>query len=258
MCVILLTFQDHPIRNWAEHSREVFSLDWNNIQKELFASSSWDGTVKVVCFLFAYRQWNPDRPASVQTIQAHGGCVYRCAWSPHNPTILATASGDGTAHVFDLRAGAGPAGARPVSMMSVGGEVLSLDWNKYRPMTLATGSTDRAVKVWDMRKSAGGMAAAAPVTESTVLVGHQYAVRGLAWSTHQPSILASASYDMSVRIWNVDDAPPSHQVSVLNTPRMVYPMHKEFVVGVAWSLFEPGLLASTSWDTETHVWPAAA
>lgn len=40
--------QDHPIRNWAEHSREIFSLDWNNIQKELFASSSWDGTVKVV------------------------------------------------------------------------------------------------------------------------------------------------------------------------------------------------------------------
>lgn len=40
--------QDHPIRNWAEHTREVFSLDWNNIQKELFASSSWDGAVKVV------------------------------------------------------------------------------------------------------------------------------------------------------------------------------------------------------------------
>jgi len=31
-----------------EHSREVFSLDWNNMQKELFASSSWDGSVKIV------------------------------------------------------------------------------------------------------------------------------------------------------------------------------------------------------------------
>lgn len=43
--------QDHPIRNWHEHSREVFSVDWNNIQKDLFATSSWDGSVKIVRFL---------------------------------------------------------------------------------------------------------------------------------------------------------------------------------------------------------------
>ena len=204
-------------------------------------------------------QWNPDLPASVQTLQAHAGCVYRCAWSPHNPAVLATASGDGTAHIFDLRAGGGAAGVRPVSMMSVGGEVLSLDWNKYRPMTLATGSTDRAVKVWDARKSGGGAApvAGARLAESAVLVGHQYAVRGLAWSTHQPNVLASAGYDMSVRVWNVDDAAPAAGISVLNAPRMVYPMHKEFVVSVSWSLFEPGVLASSSWDCETHVWPVA-
>lgn len=142
--------------------------------------------------------------------------------------------------------------------MSVGGEVLSLDWNKYRPMTVATGSTDRAVKIWDMRRpTAGAALQGAPVTESAVLLGHQYAVRGVAWSPHQASVLATASYDMTVRIWNTDDAPPSPQVSMLQTPRIVYPMHKEFAVGVAWSLFEPGMIASTSWDTETHLWRAA-
>lgn len=172
--------------------------------------------------------------------------------------MLATASGDGTMHVYDFRVGGGASGVRPVSMMSVGGEVLSMDWNKYRPMTLATGSTDRAVKVWDMRKSAGGAGpmSGAPVQEVAVLMGHMYAIRGLAWSTHQPNVLASAGYDMTVRVWNVDDVPASTPVPILNAPRMVYPMHKEFVVGLAWSLFEPGVLASTSWDTETHVWPA--
>lgn len=44
----LHSIQDHPIRNYAEHSREVFSLNWNNIRKELFASGSWDGSVKIV------------------------------------------------------------------------------------------------------------------------------------------------------------------------------------------------------------------
>jgi WD40 repeat protein len=42
------TLMDHPIRNWHEHSREVFSVDWNNIKKDVFVSSSWDASVKVV------------------------------------------------------------------------------------------------------------------------------------------------------------------------------------------------------------------
>jgi WD40 repeat protein len=40
--------QDLPIRAWQEHSREVFSVDWSNIKKDTFASSSWDGNVKLV------------------------------------------------------------------------------------------------------------------------------------------------------------------------------------------------------------------
>ncbi|WFC99057.1 peroxisomal targeting signal 2 receptor [Malassezia yamatoensis] len=254
-----ISLNEHPIRNWAEHTREVQSLDWNNMQKELFASSSWDGTVKIVrdSGCVPNNQWNPDIPQSIQTIQAHSACVYKCAWSPHNPTLIASASGDGSVAFFDLRNGHGPGGLRPVTSLPVGGEVLSMDWNKYRPMTLATGSTDRAVKIWDgrMPSTAPQTRLTQPLTEKCVLTGHQYAVRGLSWSTHQPSVLASAGYDMSVRIWNVDDAQPHGAVPVLDTPRNVYPLHKEFVVGLAYSLFEPNVIASTSWDCETHIWP---
>ena len=87
-----ITLDDHPICNWHEHSREVFSVDWNNIQKELFASASWDGSVKIVSRMLLTYQWTPERPASIQTIMAHRACVYRCAWSPHAPSVLATAN----------------------------------------------------------------------------------------------------------------------------------------------------------------------
>ena len=40
--------QEFPIQSWNEHKREVFCVDWNNIQKELFVSSSWDHLVKIV------------------------------------------------------------------------------------------------------------------------------------------------------------------------------------------------------------------
>lgn len=136
--------------------------------------------------------------------------------------------------------------------MSAGGEVLGLDWNKYRPMTLATGGTDRTVKVWE----AHGTAAGGLVPERCVMLGHQYAIRNVAWSPHQASVIASASYDMTARVWNIDEATVSAQIPMVNVPRQVYTGHREFVVGVAWSLFEPGIVATASWDMETHVWPA--
>lgn len=40
--------QDLPLRAWQEHTREVFSVNWSNIKKDTFISSSWDGNVKVV------------------------------------------------------------------------------------------------------------------------------------------------------------------------------------------------------------------
>ena len=91
--------------------------------------------------------------------------------------------------------------------------------------------------------------------EKCVCLGHQYAIRGVAWSPHQSNVVASASYDMTARIWNIDDAAVSAQVPMVNVPRQVYTGHREFVVSVAWSLFEPGMVATSSWDMETHLWP---
>ncbi|KAJ8508915.1 hypothetical protein ONZ45_g8844 [Pleurotus djamor] len=41
---------NHPIRAWQEHTKEVFSVDWSNLKKDTFASSSWDGMVKIVSY----------------------------------------------------------------------------------------------------------------------------------------------------------------------------------------------------------------
>lgn len=37
--------------NYHEHKRETFAVFWNQTTKDTFISSSWDGTVKIVCFL---------------------------------------------------------------------------------------------------------------------------------------------------------------------------------------------------------------
>lgn len=259
-----VTLNDHPIRHWQEHAREVFCVDWNNIRKDLFASSSWDSSVRI---------WHPERPTALTAITSHTACVYACSWSPHNGDLIATACGDGHLRLYDVRAsnlGTGSAGSptqTPVAVVPVGGEVLSVDWNKYRPMTLATGSTDRGVKVWDLRGAGkagpgigpGGLRGG---ENTAALLGHEYAVRKVAFSPHDARSLASASYDMTARVWDIDAGqamsagPRIGAAGAGSSLRRIHDGHTEFVVSIGWSLFTPGLVASAAWDTETHLWYA--
>jgi len=240
---------DLPILAWHEHTREAFSVDWSNIKKDLFISSSWDGTVKL---------WSPERPRSISTIQAHTSCVYQALWSPHQPDVLATCSTDGTLKIFDLRAPAfvpgnftTPVTAAALTVPASGTEVLTLDWNKYRTFVLASGGVDKVLRVWDCRMvKLGPEAANAPgvggVCESQ-LIGHEWAIRKLQWCPHRPDLLASASYDMTCRVWAT--APTPDGSNLLH----IHDAHTEFVVGCAWSLYEERVLATCSWDCRVNV-----
>lgn len=44
-----ISLDKYPVQSWQEHNREVYAVSWNLVSKDTFASSSWDGTIKVVC-----------------------------------------------------------------------------------------------------------------------------------------------------------------------------------------------------------------
>jgi len=228
-------------------------VDWSNVRKDSFASSSWDGTVKV---------WTPERQHSVTTLHAHTGCVYQALFSPHQADLIASCSADGTLKIFDLRApsflptaGAANASAPALTVPAcVGSELLTLDWNKYRQFLLASAGTDKRVRVWDCRMLRTGPGAVDASVGGAVggiceadLLGHEYAVRKVQWSPHRADILASASYDMTCRVWSTNPSPGQPQLM------RIQDTHTEFVVGCAWSLYEEGLLASCSWDCRVNL-----
>jgi peroxin-7 len=171
-------------------------------------------------------------------------------------------SSDSQLRIFDLRTpnaaryhlistipvhtgpGAGPGAAPPA-------EVLTHDWNKYKDTVIATGGVDKVLRTFDIRNPAGG-----PLS---ILAGHDYAVRRLAWSPHSSDVLISGSYDMTVRLWN--DASAMPQASPAG-PQMgaqlgVMNRHTEFVTGVDWCLFGAGgWVASVGWDERVLLWDA--
>lgn len=158
--------------------------------------------------------------------------MYSTAWSPYNPSLLLSGSGDQTVKLWDSKA---PRSAQTIRAHN--NEILSVDWNKYQDNIFVTGSVDRTVKVWDMRQ---------PARELTCLPGHEYAVRRVKCSPHRPTIIASAGYDMSVRFWDTA-APPGHNMV------MVHDAHTEFVLGLDFNLYNEGQIATCAWDERVHV-----
>ncbi|KAJ5872627.1 uncharacterized protein N7529_004980 [Penicillium soppii] len=262
------TANDFPIQNWKEHAREVFSVNWNPVAKDRFCSSSWDGTVRV---------WSPHRPQSLLTLPTHS-CTYSASFCPHNPDLISCVTSDSYVRVFDLRTPASasnhlvtqiPIHAAPHAPAIPGqpggpappAEALTHDWNKYRPTVLATAGVDRAIRTFDIRAPQQG-----PLC---TMLGHEYAVRKLAWSPHLSNVLLSASYDMTCRVWNDrSDTNPAGDLDMMRAgpggPLVGAELgrmgrHTEFVTGVDWCLFgNEGWCASVGWDESVYVWDVRA
>lgn len=73
---------EFPVQSWKEHMREVFAVHWNLVSKDTFCSSSWDGTIRVVCWPL-----KPTKTAScnsnIVTVEPHSSKL-----PPHPPHPL--------------------------------------------------------------------------------------------------------------------------------------------------------------------------
>ncbi|XP_054577782.1 peroxisomal biogenesis factor 7 isoform X3 [Eptesicus fuscus] len=166
-----------PLQVYKEHTQEVYSVDWSQTRGEhLVVSGSWDQTVKL---------WDPNVGKSLCTFRGHESVIYSTIWSPHIPGCFASASGDQTLRIWDVKA----AGVRIV-VPAHQAEVLSCDWCKYNENLLVTGAVDCSLRGWDLRN------VRQPVFE---LLGHTYAIRRVKFSPFHSSVLASCSYDFTVR-----------------------------------------------------------
>lgn len=243
------SLNDFPVKQWHEHGRDVLSVHYNLVTKTTFLTSSWDGTIKL---------YHPERDMSILSIPIHA-CTYSAQFSPHEDGIVSAVSQDGRLRVFDVRAQPSSKAFSPVDVEITPGasyEALTHDWNKYRSSVLAVGGVDNIVRVLDLRNLGGG-----PVS---TLLGHQYAVRKLAWSPHLPDVLISGGYDMTARIWadgsTLDDGSPSinaQSAVQYGGGRQVGQMdrHTEFVMGMDWCMFGmEGWCATTAWDERVLVW----
>ncbi|HEX2518925.1 MAG TPA: WD40 repeat domain-containing protein, partial [Castellaniella sp.] len=96
------------------------------------------------------------------------------------------------------------------------------------------GGYDRLVKIWDAETGA----------ESFTLAGHGHWIRSLAFSPDGRR-LASASYDYSVKLWNLETRQPEHS------------LQHAWVASDACFSPDGSRVATASWDRKLRLWDAA-
>ena len=50
---------------------QVYSVNWNMRQRNLFLTGSWDDSIKL---------WDLNHPSSLQTFREHTYCIYAAIW----------------------------------------------------------------------------------------------------------------------------------------------------------------------------------
>lgn len=253
------------------HSAEVSGVEWPSVSRHLLVSASWDGSARL---------WNISELRCVHVLP-HAQCVYAASFSPHRPNLVGSVSSDGRLRLFDLNVGVRTSQASPSQLEAAPGrtqhprlageviahaaEALTLDWSKYEDTRIFTGGSDGTVAAWDIR-----LLGRAPLLS---FQAHGLAVRALRCSPFSPHIIATASYDTSVKVFSIsiEDSSPQKQehpaevgmaapamksrpAGLVPSGEKVFDHHIEFVVGLDWSLFHEHLLASASWDRHVCLW----
>lgn len=247
-----------------EKSKDVTTLDWNG-EGTLLATGSYDGQARI---------WNRDGELET-TLNKHKGPIFSLKWNKKGDYLL-SGSVDKTAIVWDVKTGdwkqqfefhSAPTldvdwrnnvsfatcstdnmiyickvgESRPIKTFSGHqGEVNAIKWDPTGSL-LASCSDDYTAKIWSTKNEKY-------VHDLKEHVKEIYTIR---WSptgpgTNNPNqqlLLASASFDSTIKLWNVE------------LGRLLYSLngHREPVYSVA---FSPNgeYLASGSLDKCMHIW----
>eukprot|EP00755_Sulcionema_specki_P031153 Sspe_Gene.18925::Locus_6844_Transcript_1_1_Confidence_1.000_Length_1820::g.18925::m.18925/K14848/RRB1, GRWD1; ribosome assembly protein RRB1 len=173
------------------HATEGFGLDWSPMVANTLASGDCDGQLMV---------WTVGEGGGIQSTRPTSakpapGSIEDIKWSSTQENVLMCALSGGNVQVYDAR---DPSGAKITWSASPDGvDVNVLDWNRHKQAShlVACGLDDGTFQIWDLRTVAKGR----PLQSYNF---HQQSITSIEWAPSNESLLAVASDDNQVTIWD--------------------------------------------------------
>uniref|UniRef100_A0A0A9XQ00 F-box-like/WD repeat-containing protein TBL1XR1 n=2 Tax=Lygus hesperus TaxID=30085 RepID=A0A0A9XQ00_LYGHE len=207
----------------GQHKGPIFALKWNK-RGNYILSAGVDKTTII---------WDAPSGQCTQQFSFHSAPALDVDWQTN--TSFASCSTDQCIHVCRLNV------EKPIkSFQGHTNEVNAIKWDPQGNL-LASCSDDMTLKIWSMKQD----------TCVHDLQAHSKEIYTIKWSPTGPGtanpnmnlILASASFDSTVRLWDVDRGACIHTLT----------KHTEPVYSVAFSP-DGKFLASGSFDKCVHIW----
>ncbi|KAK9826967.1 hypothetical protein WJX74_002048 [Apatococcus lobatus] len=172
----------------GSHTDAVLGLAWNPASPNVLASASADASAKI---------WDLNTAQCQATLTHHSDKVQALAWNPAEAAVLLTAAFDRSAALADVRL---PTAATPKWELSADAECAA--WSIAQPTQFLVASEDGVVACFDGRAGAGS----APIFR---LAAHDKPTCAISFCAAAPNLLATASADKLVKLWNVSGNQPS-------------------------------------------------
>ncbi|SCV05226.1 LANO_0H02828g1_1 [Lachancea nothofagi CBS 11611] len=241
----------HTIKNHG--SVEGYALDWSPLHKS-GSLLTGDCSGRVYLTQRHTSKWITDKTAfsadnnqSIEDIQ----------FSRTEATVFATAGCDGYIRIWDTRS---KKHKPAISVQASNTDVNVISWNEKIGYLLASGDDNGTWGVWDLRQFAPSTAASTtPVAQYSF---HKGAITSIAFNPLDDSIIAVASEDNTVTLWDLsveaDDEEIKQQAAETAElqqipPQLLFVHWQKEVKDVKWHKQIPGCLVSTGTDG-LNVW----
>ncbi|OEL23046.1 WD-40 repeat-containing protein MSI3, partial [Dichanthelium oligosanthes] len=140
------------------------------------------------------------------SIVAHQKEVNSLSFNPFNEWILATASGDATIKLFDMR----KLSRSLHTFDGHEGEVFQVEWNPNLATVLASSAADKRVMIWDVNRIGDEQseedADDGPPELLFVHGGHTAKISELSWNPSEKWVVASVAEDNILQIWEMAES----------------------------------------------------
>jgi WD40 repeat protein len=248
----------------AGHTDTVFDCAFDPTTPEIFATASYDGTIKI---------WNISTLSLMKTLRGGDTILYNCSWS-RNGKFMAGSASDGHILLWDVDTG------REVSRLPLHAKAsYAVAWSKSSDGLFCSTSADGTAVVVRVNSEClfgqkSTVSNSSPVSKSGQSLSpsrsgqsqiptdaetadtsveiemkylHPAAVYGCSWCNHHPNLLATGCQDGHVRVFDYTATTESPLLYDLRG-------HTRRAFNCVWSMLDKGMLASGSDDATIMVW----